>query len=63
MMEPMKTKLLVEPDESQQIGKQPAQECQSYEVPALCVFGALVTLTQGSGSDEEDGCSAGKYDL
>lgn len=33
-----------------------------YEAPVVTTYGDVLTLTQGSGGDESDGCSSGKYE-
>jgi hypothetical protein len=38
------------------------QMAPQYEAPQVTPYGDLLTLTQGSGGDEPDGCSSGYYD-
>ncbi|HYU75158.1 MAG TPA: hypothetical protein VEL31_21020 [Ktedonobacteraceae bacterium] len=35
---------------------------EMYYAPHILVFGDVMTLARGSGSDESDGCSSGYYD-
>ena len=35
---------------------------ETYDAPHILVFGDVMTLARGSGSDESDGCSSGYYD-
>jgi len=35
---------------------------ETYHAPHMLVFGDVMTLARGSGSDESDGCSSGYYD-
>jgi len=35
---------------------------ETYCAPHILVFGDVMTLARGSGSDESDGCSSGYYD-
>ena len=41
-------------------GEKPARE--TYDAPYILVFGDVMILARGSGSDESDGCSSGYYD-
>lgn len=41
-------------------GEKPVKE--PYHAPYILVFGDVMTLARGSGSDESDGCSSGYYD-
>jgi hypothetical protein len=34
-----------------------------YESPQVLVYGNLMELARGSGSDDADGCSSGHYDV
>lgn len=33
-----------------------------YEAPTIIVYGSLLEQTKGSGGNETDGCSSGKYE-
>lgn len=35
---------------------------ETYYAPHILVFGDVMTLARGSGSEESDGCSSGYYD-
>jgi hypothetical protein len=35
---------------------------ETYEAPALIVYGSVATVTQGSGGNDSDDCSSGYWE-